>query len=463
MYSVEYSSEFHKPQENRMSQSSLVALLGTLLVSTILFGPISEAKAARLYTNTNPLFEACIQRCEEQTPLGALTKRGCYKGCAEIRRVADIPESYRSMASCIEDMNELELVKDLVIEKHQAWCDRQTPHIHKRKGCRDAMEVYMRAATVNSICYNQQPKVIAKQTPRTSLTTRYPAVTSRPPSQPIPSSSGAYSATPIPSYDIPLQGNVLSMPPVYDTPKYRRQPATAQKNKQPAKRAKPVATSPNTTSKAPSLAPPKSAASATPKKVIMPQASKTVPVITPSTATIGSATHPANASGSTPATSTTKTTGQVSGQASGQGSGQAQASSSPQGGAPAKDAGAPSSTAATPTVTPPPAPEPVINAATPPTAPPIIAPPTAVLPVFSTVAPPPKATMTQAPSPAHNAGLAGQGPDLLPRLQPSENQGPSQRMGQSMGQSTDNNSPVDNNPTHGIDTPMPQPIPAPAV
>ena len=120
-----------------MVYRSFFSLVGAAVFSILFFGSMPNAKAARLYTNTNPLFEACVQRCEEQTPLGALTKRGCYKGCAEIRRTANIPESYRSMASCIEDMNELELVKDLVIEKHQARCDRQTSHIHKRKGRRE--------------------------------------------------------------------------------------------------------------------------------------------------------------------------------------------------------------------------------------------------------------------------------------------------------------------------------------
>lgn len=433
-----------------MVYRSFFSLVGAAVFSILFFGSMPNAKAARLYTNTNPLFEACVQRCEEQTPLGALTKRGCYKGCAEIRRTANIPESYRSMASCIEDMNELELVKDLVIEKHQARCDRQTSHIHKRKGCRDAVEVYMRAATVNSICYNQQPKAIAKQTPRTSLTTRYPAVTTHTSSRPVHTGQPAYS------YGTP-QGNALSMPPVFDTPKYSPTPEKAsKKSAQAVKRPTPVtpsakAPSSKTAGKAPSLAPPKQA---TPPKTT--QNSKAVPVITPSTATMGTATTSALKDlAETPATAPSVPP-------------IAPVSPVPAPLAPVTTKATPAtnvppiSSASEPAISttqestpsphqpsaPAPAPEPVINAATAPTAPPVIAPPTAIMPDFTAVPqtrPAPNASEVQPPRHPQNTGQA---PDLLPRLQPTSPQTTRQAGGATTG---------------GIDSPMPQPIPAPAI
>lgn len=446
-----------------MLYRSFISLLGIAVVSVLFFGSAPSAKAARLYTNTNPLFEACVQRCEEQTPLGALTKRGCYKGCAEIRRVADIPESYRSMASCIEDMNELELVKDLVIEKHQTWCDRQTTHIHKRKGCRDAMEVYMRAATVNSICYNQQPKAIAKQTPRTSLTTPYPAPTT------YQHSSAGYSSQPAPSYGgsyaMP-QGNALSMPPVYDTPKYSPAPApkASQKRVQPAKRAKPVATAPKGSPvkpalKAPSLAPPKQVA--TPKPA--PTTQKAVPVITPSTAimpaTTTSGASPTPAPTTTPlaaqAPSTPRTSETISATTGAEAAKTSGVTASAPVPAPTQASAQAPAQAPAPIPLAPPAPEPVVNTASAPTVPPVIAPPAAIMPDFSTAPPArpaPSAVRTMPSSPPQGTGQSprqtpGQGPDLLPRLQQSA----SQTAGQAGTPSTG-----------GIDSPMPQPIPAPA-
>lgn len=439
--------------------------------------PINVAQAKRLYVNTNPLFEACLQRCEEQTPLGGLTRRGCFKGCAEIRRSFALPTSYRSMASCIEDMNDLELQRDLVIEKYQTWCDKEWSHLHKRKGCKDAMDVYIRSATVNSICYHQTPEAVVRQTPRSSMGIRHSTATTLHPS----SAGGMAPAVSMPSSP---SGDVLSMPPVYDTPKYRQ----TSPQYTPHKGVPPSATKTGKTAKsdkAPSLAPPKRVAKPTPQASPQPapKVSKTigqpVPVITPTTATRSPEGHPPPRpvqTGMTPPTTSPPTppatplppagqSGAVLSGTSGSVASQkplpAQPVESinpvppvspvppvqvvePRQTPPATPLSQPlsqtqSDPASAPSPLPKPTPEqlPLTNAATEPTSPPVISPPMPVLPDLSGTRPGAPATPASqnGPSPQTPGKSAG----LLPSLQPAQGQNtspPHQAMKNAAGTNT---------------------------
>ena len=414
-----------------MLHHKLYTFVGTMLLAVILLYPSAPSWAkGRLYPNTNILLESCLQRCEEQTSLASLTREGCYTGCAQIRRAFTLRSSYRSVASCIEDMNDLELERDIIIADNQAWCNRQWPHLHKRKGCKDAMEAYIRSATVGSICYNQAPQAIARQTPRSTITSSMPPVTTYQHSaRPSPRGSTQHDM----GYGLP-QGHILSQPPVYDTPQYRQTPAR-RSTPNPINSARTVkkgATAPQTSSTpkaAPSLVPPKKTTAASASS---PSSARKAPVVTPSTA-IGTSPAKGNlpSASTTPATSGASAT-TVTGSPTTQ---QAVAPSAPTTpttatqGTPPPPHGAVNQNTQTAAVTPlapnteqetvlsPTLPTPVRSPATAPTAPPVIAPPS---PIFSSFgeSPSPAVTAT-APPPTPATSTAEQRPGLLPVLQPS--------------------------------------------
>lgn len=107
----------------------------------------------KIDANTQPLFDACMNRCDRTDILGNLTREGCVKGCEQIRRTFPLTEkSYSSYASCLEDTKDIELTRDLLIEKYQEWCGKTYDHIHKKKGCKDAVETYINAISYETVC-----------------------------------------------------------------------------------------------------------------------------------------------------------------------------------------------------------------------------------------------------------------------------------------------------------------------
>lgn len=174
-------------------------------------------------------YGACLDRCNEQTSLGSLTREGCFAGCAEIRRQTDVRDKvYPSRQACLDDMRTVDLNRDLIIERYQAWCLQQWNHLHKRRGCLDAIEVFYSHITADTVC-----GPIAASRDRVSVS----------PLAPPPLSSGASSmqmppvAQPAPMLAAPAAQPAAApfvSPAVRDTPKYR----TASVKKTATKKAK---------------------------------------------------------------------------------------------------------------------------------------------------------------------------------------------------------------------------------
>lgn len=242
---------------------------GIIFLFAMLSASPSWAERGRIYVSTDYLYDSCMERCAQSGSLASLTRNGCLKGCAEIRRSFYLRDkSYSSMSACIKDMQKLELNRDLEIEKAQSWCNRQWTHLHKRKGCKDAMEVYINAATTNSICYRITDD-------RNKRTIGDPSTIGLP-----PAGTGLISE-PLsePLYD--------SYNTIRDTPAYSpvapslKAPARPSQPTPPAQPKKVVAPSP-----VPKVTPAKEAVSPTSPKEPEVEKDNGVPVLTPSTAHI---------------------------------------------------------------------------------------------------------------------------------------------------------------------------------
>ena len=135
-------------------------LCGTVMLASTGFMPEAQANSSRIPAHTEALFDACMQRCARNDSLGVLTREGCLKGCAEARRQFPLrDETFRSMARCISELDDIEINRDLRIEDGYAWCNDYYTHLHKRKGCKDAFKAYWEAATTNNVCYGRSGSV----------------------------------------------------------------------------------------------------------------------------------------------------------------------------------------------------------------------------------------------------------------------------------------------------------------
>lgn len=274
--------------------------------------------------NTGPVladisaaYGACLDRCNEQTSLGSLTREGCFTGCAEIRRQTDIRDKvYPSRQACFDDMHTVELNRDLIIERYQAWCLQQWNHLHKRRGCLDAINVFYTHITTDTVCGPNAASLDrtyasgVSVSPLPSPPVASPAPLHSQPTATPPLSSGTTSAQmpPVvqPVLAAPAAPDPLVTAPVpstvQDTPKYQNAPvkkAAKKKAKNPTK-TKTVKPAPKAVEKdtpMPELSEPKAVPAPQPvtPQIAVPQTPKT-------SAPTAAPTQPASAPAAAPVT-----------------------------------------------------------------------------------------------------------------------------------------------------------------
>ncbi len=185
-------------------------------------------------------YEACLERCNEQSSLGALTREGCFKGCAESRRRVEFRDKvFTSRQECFDALYAVELNRDLIIEDHQAWCKKQWSHLYKRRGCEDAVAVFYAHITAPEVCGGSNAPYASSRPADVGVTPLGSAPgAAQPASPPTPAVQPAPSVTVVPAPD----GGYLQ-----DTPKYQTTPAkkpTKKKSSPSAKAKKPTQAAP---------------------------------------------------------------------------------------------------------------------------------------------------------------------------------------------------------------------------
>ncbi len=166
-------------------------------------------------------YGACLARCNEQGALAAVTREGCFKGCAEARRRAELRDrDFASRQECADAMREVELNRDLYIDDHKLWCDGQWEHLHKRKGCYDAVTTFYTNLTEASVCGGQSSQTRGYgQAAGASATPLAPAGTGPAPAASVPAPVPVYGgAQPAPA---PAYAGPAATPYLQDTPKYQ--------------------------------------------------------------------------------------------------------------------------------------------------------------------------------------------------------------------------------------------------
>ena len=107
----------------------------------------NHASAERFIADTDSAYAACLRRCSRSDQLGNLTRNGCLVGCAQARQNFTLEGCrYRSEDRCNRALMEVEMGLDDILAEQYDWCNKQWPHPHRRKGCKDAIEEFYQTA-----------------------------------------------------------------------------------------------------------------------------------------------------------------------------------------------------------------------------------------------------------------------------------------------------------------------------
>ena len=241
--------------------------------------PGAEAsERLRFIADTDSAYAACLRRCARSDQLGNLTRNGCMVGCAQARKEFPLEGcTYRNHEGCNEALMDIEMNLDEMLAEQYAWCNEQWPHPHRRKGCKDAIEVFYQTA-VKQVCRpaggTRPPHTQTAVEGTTVVPTGATFARSGPPSavapleQPQAVRFTSPASQPLSVPLAPPAGAILNTPQ-YDQRFYRTRPASPVPTAQVAPAAQ---------------AAPKKQAATGAKQPSKKAGGKTVPVVTPSTA-----------------------------------------------------------------------------------------------------------------------------------------------------------------------------------
>ena len=112
----------------------------------------AEASGDRFIADTDSAYAACLRRCSRSDQLGNLTRNGCLVGCAQARQNFTLEGCrYRNEDRCNRALMEVEMGLDDILAEQYDWCNKQWPHPHRRKGCKDAIEEFYQTA-IKQVC-----------------------------------------------------------------------------------------------------------------------------------------------------------------------------------------------------------------------------------------------------------------------------------------------------------------------
>ncbi len=208
----------------------------TMLVSEAAF---ASDDLSRILGNTEEPFALCMQRCDEQTSLGRMSRRGCVPGCEQVRRNFSLRgRSFRTFQRCAEAVERVLLNRTRTMQREQAWCRDNFTHLHHLRGCLDAVDVFYQNVTVANICGRGPVRPAA--TPAVGLTPvpgATPAQVVGRGAQPVAPPQGAGQVkAPAPARSAqPVAGTAA--PVKQDTPKYQTKTGTKKQSKADAPKA----------------------------------------------------------------------------------------------------------------------------------------------------------------------------------------------------------------------------------
>lgn len=213
-----------------------VVCASTMLMAEAAF---ASDDLSRILGNTDEPFALCMQRCDEQTTLGRMSRRGCVPGCEQTRRDFSLRgRSFRSFQRCAEAVERVLLNRTRTIRQEQQWCRDNFTHLHHLRGCLDAVNVFYQSVSVQSICGRDSAR---------SAATPPVAVAPVPGVSPVVVARGPQPAATTPSRGqaratAPARGQqavaATAAPMLQDTPKYQTKTSSKKKGNVGAAKAK---------------------------------------------------------------------------------------------------------------------------------------------------------------------------------------------------------------------------------
>lgn len=98
-------------------------------------------------------FNACVVMCEENTALALVTRTGCLEGCARARDTFPLRDkAFSSRRECRDALLRQDVAREFRIREIREWCDAKWSHVHNRKGCYRAAEIFYAGITPASVC-----------------------------------------------------------------------------------------------------------------------------------------------------------------------------------------------------------------------------------------------------------------------------------------------------------------------
>lgn len=129
---------------NRLSTRPLRVLLLCLATASICACTPLQKPVGRDYATVDPApaWNACLQRCAQDDELGVRTRSGCRNGCTLAYTEAPLRgDLFVDSESCVLEMSELDL--GTLEQELTSTCRSQTRHLYKRKGCTDAVSIFV--------------------------------------------------------------------------------------------------------------------------------------------------------------------------------------------------------------------------------------------------------------------------------------------------------------------------------
>lgn len=147
-----------------MSRMSLVRAAVTLACAVLVSGCLGGGHYASgpdyspeshdyLRVDTHGAYAECVAACSQNTSLALVTRTGCLDGCAQAAASYPLADkTFSTRDACLDALLQTELDHAGRIAEMRRWCDAKWSHVHNRKGCYTAANIFYAALSPESVC-----------------------------------------------------------------------------------------------------------------------------------------------------------------------------------------------------------------------------------------------------------------------------------------------------------------------
>lgn len=108
--------------------------------------------------NMIPTITAVTEFCNRSGSLAYMSREGCRGALSRLSRNIAGNLYFESMEACRSFLQIRRMERNNIIEEHREWCRQSYENLHDRKGCYDAVPVFLDSFTEEGFCRNIPPK-----------------------------------------------------------------------------------------------------------------------------------------------------------------------------------------------------------------------------------------------------------------------------------------------------------------